>query len=223
MIHDVALRWVVTLLFGFSAAVCVRAAVVHRDSLSTVVSHALHALMALAMAVMAWPAGAALPPRAPMFVFATAAVWFVVAAFRTTRHRMGDTYHAVMMAAMTWMYAAMGGVPLGQSESSERAATAAMAMPGMPDMPDMPGIPGMSTGSVPVGQGSGGSGADGAIWITALNWLCAIGFAVAAAFWMYRLLASRPQAANDESPRRAAVLGQFAMAAATAVMFAALL
>ena len=223
MIHDIALRWMLTLLFGFSAAVCVRAAVAGRPSPTTVVSHALHALMAFAMAVMAWPAGAALPTRAPMFVFATAAVWFAVVTVRNTRHRMGYAYHALMMAAMTWMYAAMGGIPLGRSASSDLAATAAMTMPGMPDMAGMPDMPGMPTGSVPAGQGTGGSGAHAANWITALNLLCTIGFAVAAVFWLYRLLTDRRQATDDESSRRGAVLGQFAMAAATAAMFGALL
>ena len=60
MIQDMTLRWVVTLLFVFSAGVCVQAIVANRHSAANVVSHALHAIMAVAMAVMAWPRGAAL-------------------------------------------------------------------------------------------------------------------------------------------------------------------
>ena len=58
MIQDIALRWCVTVLFLFSAAVCVRGMVTGRHSPRGAVSHALHAIMAIAMAVMAWPRGA---------------------------------------------------------------------------------------------------------------------------------------------------------------------
>ena len=135
MIQDLALRWVVTLLFVFSAAVCVQAIAAHRHLVSHVISHSLHAVMAIAMAVMAWPRGAELPTRAPMIFFAAAAVWFAVITLRTTDHRVGNAYHTLMMAAMAWMYAAMGGIPLQKTGPSEEAAMAGM------DMPDMPGMP----------------------------------------------------------------------------------
>ena len=63
MIQDMTLRWVVTLLFVFSAAVCVQTIVANRHSVSNLISHSLHAIMAVAMAVMAWPT--AMPPRGP--------------------------------------------------------------------------------------------------------------------------------------------------------------
>ena len=56
MIADLTLRWFVTALFVFSAGVCVAALARNRHSATGLVSHALHAIMAVAMAVMAWPA-----------------------------------------------------------------------------------------------------------------------------------------------------------------------
>ena len=112
MIHDLALRWVVTLMFVFSAGVCISSIVRHRESAASLISHSPHAIMAIAMAVMAWPRGADLPSRAPMIFFAVAAAWFAVLVFREGSHRGPNTYHALMMAAMSWMYAAMGGLRL---------------------------------------------------------------------------------------------------------------
>ena len=112
MIDDAALRWVVTALFVFSAAVCLRALVAGRHSAASTVSHSLHAIMAIAMAVMAWPRGAELPSRPPMLFFLAAAVWFAVVTGRDREHRAANSYHTVMMLAMAWMYAAMGGLPL---------------------------------------------------------------------------------------------------------------
>ena len=112
MIQDAALRWVVTLMFLFSAGVCVTSIVRHRPSPADVISHSLHAIMAIAMAVMAWPRGAGLPSRVPMIFFAAAAVWFAVVLVRSAGHRGANVYHALMMLAMAWMYAAMGGLPL---------------------------------------------------------------------------------------------------------------
>ena len=125
MIQDVGLRWLVTLLFVFSAAVCVRGLVASRHSPASLISHSLHALMAIAMAVMAWPRGADLPARAPMIFFALAAVWFVAITITGRMHRGANGYHALMMMAMAWMYAAMGGLPLPKA-SPEIVARAVM-------------------------------------------------------------------------------------------------
>ena len=134
MIQDMTLRWVVTLLFVFSAGVCVQAIVANRHSAANVVSHALHAIMAVAMAVMAWPRGAELPPRAPMIFFLVAALWFAVSTARVAGHRAANVYHAFMMLAMSWMYAAMGGLNLPMARDSA-------SMDGMPGMPGMPAGP----------------------------------------------------------------------------------
>lgn len=215
-----ALRWVVTLLFVFSAAVCVQAIAAHRHSVSNLISHSLHAIMAMAMAVMAWPGGAELPTRAPMVFFAAAAVWFAVITLRTTDRRVGNAYHSLMMAAMAWMYAAMGGIPLKTAGSSEDAAMAGM---------DMPGMLGMDAGSGHAGHaGHFGhaavkSGTEPATWIAALNWLCAIGFTAAAVFWLYRSITASLQAADDGSVQSVGILCQLAMAAGMAVMFGVML
>ena len=116
MIDDPVLRWVVTLLFGFSAVQCLWSVITGGRSVTATIGNVLHAVMSVAMAVMAWPAGAELPTRAPMVFFLLAAIWFAVAAARTAGPG-GDNvflaaYHALMMLAMSWMYAAMGGLPL---------------------------------------------------------------------------------------------------------------
>lgn len=216
MIHDLALRWVVTLLFVFSAAVCVSAILSHRhageSSKAGMVSHSLHAIMAVAMAVMAWPRGAELPTRAPMIFFAVAAVWFAVVMVRTSGHRVANSYHTLMMLAMAWMYAAMGGLPLRREPSAE------------PDMADMPGMSGHAGHA---GHGAHGAGAhpgtETATWIGTLNWLCTIGFAVAAVYWLYRFITARLQSGDDDAHSSIGILCQLAMASGMAIMFAVML
>ena len=220
MIQDLELRWVVTLLFVFSAAVCVQAMAAHRHSVSTVISYSLHAVMAIAMAVMAWPRGAELAARAPMLFFAAAAVWFAVLTLRTTDHRAGNAYHTLMMAAMAWMYAAMGGIPLQKAGSSGDAAMAGM------DMPDMPGMnagSGHAGHAGPPGHAAGQSGTEPATWIAALNWSCTIGFTVAAVFWLYRFITARLKPSGDGSRQGLGILCQLTMAAGMAVMFGVML
>lgn len=221
MIQDIALRWVVTLLFAFSAGVCVRAIAANRHSTAGVISHSLHAIMAIAMAVMAWPRGAELPPRAPMIFFATAAVWFAISTLRTADHRGANVYHGLMMLAMAWMYAAMGGLPLqkaGQSDAGQSDSLPMSSMPGMPGMDAPAGHAGHGGHS-----GAGQAGAEPANWVGLLNWVCAIGFGAAAAFWLYRLITARLQPAQDESDETVGILCQLAMAAGMAIMFAVML
>ena len=219
MIQDLALRWFVTVLFGFSAAVCVRGMVTGRHSRRGVVSHGLHAVMALAMAVMAWPGGADLPTRAPMIFFAAAALWFAVITVRDGEHRTANGYHTLMMLAMAWMYAAMGGLPLRK--------TAQPDMAGMPDMPDMPGMAAASGHGGHAGHGSHSAAThttdEGAAWIGLLNWVCAVGFGIAAVFWLYRFITARVQGQDSEPGQSVGILCQFAMAAGMAIMFAVML
>ena len=217
MIDDPVLRWVVTLLFGFSAVQCLWSVIAGGRSVTATIGNVLHAVMSVAMAVMAWPAGAELPTRAPMVFFLLAAIWFAVAAARTAGPG-GDSvflaaYHALMMLAMSWMYAAMGGLPL------RRAAPA--------------GTAGRQHGAHH-GQHGGGhaahhGGSDGAVsamppWVGLLNWLCAIGFALATVYWLYRLSVGRPgSAAPGPAAHSLSALSQAAMAAGMAIMFAVML
>lgn len=215
MIQDLALRWVVTLMFVFSAGVCISSIVRHRHSAANLISHSLHALMAIAMAVMAWPDGADLPSRAPMIFFAAAAIWFAVIVVRNSAHRGANVYHALMMLAMAWMYAVMGGLPLRSS------AEAMPGMDGMAGMAPMPGMPGMKAGAGHAGDSAaGGSGTAPVNWVGTINWVCAIGFAAATAFWLYRLVAARLQPSKDGI---VGILCQLAMTAGMAIMFGVML
>jgi hypothetical protein len=223
MIQDMALRWVVTLLFVFSAGVCVQAIVANRHSGLNVIGNSLHAIMAVAMAVMAWPRGAELPTRAPMIFFVVAALWFAVITVRSAGHRVANGYHALMMLAMSWMYAAMGGLKLRSAESDSMAGMPGM---GMSEMPGMPGMPDMQTSSGHAGHaGHSGAGAHGGSdsldWVGTLNWVCTIGFGVATAFWLYRLITARLQ--PSESDQTLGILCQLAMAAGMAIMFGVML
>ncbi len=221
MIHDLALRWFVTLLFLFSAGVCISAIVRNRHSPANLVSHSLHAIMAIAMAVMAWPRGAELPTRAPMIFFAAAAIWFLAVTVKSAGHRVANLYHTLMMLAMAWMYAAMGGLPLRRQEEPASAT-----MPGM-DMAGMPGMDGSAGHAGHAGHGGHAAGVSSAgepaTWVGTLNWVCTIGFAAAAAFWFYRLVTARVQPSSDGSDSTVGILCQLAMAAGMAIMFGVML
>jgi hypothetical protein len=208
MIADLTLRWIVTLLFAFSAGVCVSAIAKNRHSAANLISHSLHAVMAIAMAVMAWPRGAELPTRAPMIFFLAAAVWFAVVTVRASAHRVANGYHTLMMLAMAWMYAAMGGLPL----------------PRKGEAAGMPGMEGPSGHSGHAGHAGGASsGAEAASWVGLLNCVCTIGFAIAAVFWLYRFITARLQPSSDESHSSVGILCQLAMAAGMAIMFGVML
>ena len=216
MIQDMTLRWVVTLLFVFSAGVCVQTIVANRHSAANVISHSLHAIMAVAMAVMAWPRGAELPPRAPMIFFLVAAMWFAVSTARVAGHRAANVYHAFMMLAMSWMYAAMGGLNLPKARDSD-------SMPGMDGSSGHASHGGHAGHGGHGGHGAGDSGVQSAAWVGALNWMCTIGFTVAAVFWLYRLITARLQSAEDRSHQTVGILCQLAMAAGMAIMFGVML
>ena len=219
MIQDVTLRWVVTLLFVFSAGVYVQAIVANRQSGAEVIGNSLHAIMAVAMAVMVWPRGAALPTTAPMVFFALAALWFTVVAARAAAHRGANVYHALMMLAMSWMYAAMGGLPL------LRAAQPA-AMPAMDRAPASTGHGGHGGHGGHAGHswhGGGGGHSDMPAWVGTLNWVCAVGFAAAFLYWLYRFVVARVGGPAQPVQHHVGVLGQAAMAAGMAIMFAVML
>jgi len=223
VIQDLALRWFVTILFVLAAAECLSTLAGGGRRWTNVTSQLLHVVMAVAMAVMAWPWGAALPTIAPMVFFLLATGWFVgvTASPIGAGHRIAGSYHALMMLAMAWMYAVMNGrllpgqadyiadsSPAGsQSGASGHAGHAGMNMPGM----DMSGT-----------DAAAGSGPGYPAYIATLNWVCTIGFAVATAYWLYRYLSLRMNRTATAEQSLSAMC-QSMMAAGMAIMFGVML
>ena len=214
MIQDPVLRWIVTALFLISAAECAYALATGRRSCTHVVGHLLHFVMAVAMAVMAWPRGAALPTTGPMLLLLVATVWFAVITLVASGHRAVNAYHASMMLAMAWMYAVMSGTLLpAPSDSGVHVANGAhgvssmASMPGMA-MPDMAG-PTATSGDPP--------------FIVGLNWVCTVGFAVAAAYWLCLLVVRHRADPTMPAHRFFGIACQMMMAAGMAVMFGVML
>lgn len=213
MIQNLLLRWIVTALFVLSAGECVYAIATGRRVWTHFIAQLLHLVMAVAMAVMAWPWGAALPTTGPIVFFLLATVWFVIVIFVQAGHRGINAYHASMMLVMAWMYAVMsggllpmpaegagGGAPAGHHGSS------AASMPGM-DMPDM---------SAPT------QSAEPPL-ITGVNWLCTIGFAIATVWWFYRYFIARKAEPTQPSHRFLGTASQAMMASGMAIMFGVML
>jgi hypothetical protein len=215
LIGDLTLRWIVTLLFGVSIATYVYILVAQHDRQTRIVNHLLHLTMSAAMIVMTWRVGMNIPTVGPVIFFLLAGVWFVRVAgpvSSATRDRLTNYYHAVKMAAMAWMYAVMNGSLPGQTGHSPEHALSgslAMNMSGM-EMPvhemyrTLPGPPG---------------------WITTVNWIAALGFAVVALYWTSRYLAERRMNPTPHAAQLASLkpLFQAFTAAGTALMFGALL
>jgi Ca2+/Na+ antiporter len=222
LIGDLTLRWIVTILFGVSIATYVYILVAQHDRQTSTVNHLLHLTMSAAMIVMAWRVGMNIPTVGPMIFFLLAGVWFVRVAGRVssaTRDRLTNYYYAVKMAAMAWMYAMMNGSLPGQTgHSPEHALSGSLAM-------NMSGIDvNMSGTEMPVHEMSRTlPGPPG--WITTVNWIAGLGFAVVALYWSCRFLAERrinpvPHATQLGSLKP---LYQAFTAAGTALMFGALL
>ncbi|OMC29578.1 hypothetical protein A5740_17660 [Mycobacterium sp. GA-1841] len=207
MIADLALRWVVTVLFALSAAECVYAFTRSHERPSIAVSQLLHLAMAVAMVVMAWPRGAELPTVGPMFFFLAAAVWFLTGVMRiaTSGDRLVNGYHAVMMSAMVWMYAVMNGNVLVAHGD-----------------PVMTGHDGhsmhMAAHTVEAVSATMEHGVAQPMWINAVNWTLTVGFVIAVAVWLYRYFAGR-QSSEMPSSGHFGMLCRAMMAAGMAVMF----
>ena len=211
---DVALRWVVTLLFGAGTATYVYILIAQHGRWTSTVNHLLHLLMSVAMILMAWDVGISLPTVAPMIFFLLAGVWFGRAAGRMSTpagDRLTNGYYAVMMAAMAWMFAPMNGrLPSQFGHSSDHAQSAVAAI-------DMSGAdmraPEMS------------SAEPAAEWIAAVNWIAALGFAVVALYWACRYLAKRRTITVPHAAQLAHLepLYQVCSAAGTALMFGVML
>ena len=220
MIQDLALRWFVTILFVLGGAECLFTLSVGNRRPATVVSQLLHVVMAAAMAVMAWPWGAALPTVAPMVFFLFATGWFVAvtASPLGAGHRIAGSYHALMMLAMAWMYAVMNGHLLpGQASYAAHVAPSQSGHAGHAGM-NMPGMD-MSGTDAPMTDGSGGGYPA---YIATLNWVCTIGFAIAAVYWLYRYLSLRMNHSGSAEQSLSAMC-QSMMAAGMAIMFGVML
>jgi Domain of unknown function (DUF5134) len=209
VIHDLFLRWIVTAFFVISATEYVYGIAAGRHSWTGFVGNSLHALMAIAMAVMAWPRGADLPATGPLLFFLLASVWFIALTLGRPGHRRANVYHAVMMAAMAWMYAVMSGgvLPASSDAASAGGHHGSSAMPGM-NMSVTFAAPD-ATGTPPV--------------ITGLNWFFTIGFAVAGACWLLWLFVRRGTEPFPSSRVQFGIAAQVMMAAGMAIMFAVML
>lgn len=203
MIHDLLLRWIVTGLFALGAIECGLPILIRRRPWTVVVNHSVHFLMAVAMAVMAWPWSARLPTTGIAVFFLLAAVWFTamgIIAAKSLGSRVLYGYHGLMMLATGWMYATMNG-PLLPGHSSSQPNT---STPGM----DMVAMNPPASSAAPT-------------WFSTVNWLGAIVFAIAAALW-----ASRYVIEWRHPGTRFRLLGDLAqamMAAGMAILFAATL
>ncbi len=209
MIEDLFLRWVVTALFVLSAAECVYAITTGRRQWTHTIGHLLHFVMAVAMAVMAWPRGAALPTTGPMAFFLLATIWFVVIALIQSGHRIINAYHASMMLAMVWMYAVMSG-DLVPAPSEGAGHGGGHGGPAGHHASSMPGMSGMSDPADPP-------------FITGLNWVCTVGFALATVWWLYRYFVERKAEPTRQSHRFLGIAAQAMMAAGMAIMFGVML
>ena len=211
MIQDIFLRWIVTALFVLSAAECLLAIATGRRTWAHVVGSLLHLIMSVAMVVMAWPWGATLPTIGPLVFFLLATVWFVVLGFTDVGHRVVNCYHALMMLAMSWMYAVMNGNLLpGQGGTAHAVRAPDTTMPGM----DMPGMDMSDTSS---------SGGGNPAWVDAINWLSTIGFAIASLWWLYRYFTLRKAEPTQPWHRFLGAARQAMMAAGMGIMFAVML
>lgn len=204
MIHDLLLRWVVTGLFALGALECALPILTGRRPWTVVVSHSLHFLMAVGMAVMAWPWSTQSPSTAPAVFFLLAAAWFTaigITVTRSPRSRLLYAYHVLMMLATAWMYADMNG----SLWSGQVSAQPSVSMSGM---------------HVAAMNGPANSAAPP--WFSVVNWLGAVIFAIAAAFWTGKyMIIARAHAI----PRRRSFgdLAQAALAAGMAILFLAAL
>lgn len=210
MIADLPLRWLVTGLFLLSGAGFTL--VTDRRSATSVVSHGLHLVMAIAMAVMAWPHALHLPTTPAEVFFLAAALWFVMTAVVTARfvaQRVAGVYHALMMVAMAWMYAFAHQHPAPAQADTEHHHHHMPGMP-MPDM-DMTAPQAHPTENLPD-------------WVNTGNWAWAAIFALAALVWGYRFFVQRGRPRRSRSWRRTLSTGlQTLLAAGMAIMFATLL
>lgn len=174
-------QWLLSVIFvlTFSYAVV---GIFRSGTVPDRVAYCLHALMSVAMFAMVWPWGihALLVPQ--IVVFTAAAFWFIAIAVsgRASSHdsegqeghhdgKRTLVYHGGMMAAMAVMAAGMTTM-----ETSSQSGSG-MSMGSMPGM-DM--------------SGGGTSGMTMPLWVTLVSTVCAIGFGIAALYFLGSALAA---------------------------------
>ncbi|RPA57196.1 DUF5134 domain-containing protein [Gordonia oryzae] len=233
MIDDIVLRWAVSLLFALAAAQCAYLILTRRMPWQAYVGHVLHLVMSVAMLAMAWPFSADWPTTGPMWFFVVAAAWFLVSLAlqpslrptddcgcvpptNTPLGRLTAVYHATMMGAMAWMYAVMNGAVLHDGQTTHAmalgtgsSASVTVLAHNHDEMPGM-NMPGMDMGHHAAQPG----------YVTPVNWILSIGFALAAAVWLYLYFARRRAAvASKDLMTFAGDLCQVFMALGMALMF----
>jgi hypothetical protein len=181
-----AVQWTLSLVFAVTAGYYVyRPAARRVGGWKAALDDALHVLMSVAMVAMVWPWGMAVPVMLYIVTFTAAMLWFVARALFTTstlnpighHDSCGQAwYHAAMMAAMIWMGLAMSvamtGVPSGKATTGAAAAQ----------------MPGMDMGA---GPASAGAPSPPPLWIYVPSVALAIGFGVAAVWFVVAQLRDR--------------------------------
>jgi Domain of unknown function (DUF5134) len=221
LMGDVALRWIVTVVFGASIATYVYILIAQHRRWTNTVNHLLHLAMSAAMILMAWGVGMSLPTVGPMIFFLLAGIWFARAAGRmstVTGDRLTNGYYAVMMAAMAWMYAVMaGGLPGQNGHSPDHGLSGSLAM-------NTSGMD-MSTSGVQMSPYEMSRTLPGPGWITTVNSIVALVFGAMALYWPWRHFAKQRTNPVSYATRLARLepLCQALTAGGTALMFSALL
>jgi Domain of unknown function (DUF5134) len=122
-----------------------------------------------------------------------------------------------MMSAMAWMYAVMNGRILpGQS----KASAAGHGGPGT-NMPDM-AMPGMKMPQANTAT-TGPTAPAYPTWVTVIDWIWTVGLALAAAVWLYLVVAQRRIGDNHGAYASVQPACQAMMAAGMATVFAVML
>jgi hypothetical protein len=218
MITNTVLQWVLSSTFVIITAYSLFWVVRSRTSRDRI-SYLTHVLMGAAMCSMIWPWGMALVIVPQIVVFSLAALWFLSLAWHDRHnpkalgaprgHHDGSgklAYHAGMMAGMVGMGFAMLGYG---TASGSMGVTAANSVPGM----DMSGTMDMS------GVASG-------FWVSVLGVIFALGFAVAALFFVGSTLAAATTVDARTSPGRLRLADggwNFLMAAGMLALFVPLI
>jgi hypothetical protein len=213
MIDKFVVRLVITAVFCVSIAECLYVLAAQHGSWRCRISTLLHLVMSVAMIVMAWSAGTQLPTNEPVVFFGIAAIWFVAVAVTDApgvRPRLTNAYHAVMMTAMAWMFAVIHTGPSASRSGHSHhhdAHASGMHTSSTIDASSMELSPNVSE----------------PVWVTTINWIAALGFAVAAAYWLLRFVAERRTnpVSHESRPAGRELLCQASMAAGAAIMFGA--